>query len=169
MTKNPSERKSTLTLALIAKQHIEAHPSVAENTGAPERTAQHHLCRIMNAANANAEYSLMFAASALLGGPPEPCTHNVGNLNVEAAMRLAIQHLKAIDKLELMQPTDLDENGGKMDVDGDEEEGDDTMDVDGGDNDKVEDDEQVLSSDGSVRQRRCSPQAYEGVLRAPHN
>ena len=90
MTKDPVDRSSTLSIAAAAKQQIGAFASLADDSKTAVRTAQHHLNVIMNKFNGYGEYSLMFAAYALLGGPPEPCTHRTINLNVSAALSRSI-------------------------------------------------------------------------------
>ena len=99
ITKDPTERAATLSLTLLAKADVDAHPSVAANSGSEERTAQHWLNRILNKFNGSGEYSAMLAASCLLGGSPEPATHGPTSLNVLAAMQMAFSYLRTIPSL----------------------------------------------------------------------
>ena len=99
ITKDPTERAATLSLTILAKADIDAHPSVAANSGTEERTAQHWLNRILNKFNGSGEYSAMLAASCLLGGSPEPATHGPASLNVLAAMQMAFSYLHTIPGL----------------------------------------------------------------------
>lgn len=116
MTKNPSERACTAAIAIDAKLHIDSYPSVAADSGTEQRTARHHLNRIMNelAAKDAGEYPLALAANAILGAPPEQLSHNVVTINLRASFELIRQHMTP----EQLQP-DFGEHDGADQADSD--------------------------------------------------
>ena len=90
LTKDPTVRTCTASIAKSCHDDIIAYPSVADNTGTDERTAQHWLNRIMNKFNGYGEYSGMLICACLLGAVAEPISHKAETLSLKST--LAAQH-----------------------------------------------------------------------------
>ena len=73
--KDPAEINSLLSLLHNAAKHVKKNPSVAEDSGTPERTTQHFLQRVLNSMCGRQEYSANQAVAALLGIKAEFHTH----------------------------------------------------------------------------------------------
>lgn len=71
MTKSNTGISHSASLILHARRIIEDYPSIAEDTGTPERNAIHLLNRVTNKISCAVEVSSNMAAYALLGGPSE--------------------------------------------------------------------------------------------------
>jgi hypothetical protein len=69
VVKDGNQLANVLSLIKKADEHLEAHPSVADDVGTRTRTAQHLMTRLINAINSDVEISGQVAASALLGMP----------------------------------------------------------------------------------------------------
>ena len=82
LTKDPTVRTCTASIAKSCHDDIIAYPSVADNTGTDERTAQHWLNRIMNKFNGYGEYSGMLICACLLGAVAEPISHKAETLSL---------------------------------------------------------------------------------------
>ena len=75
LTKDGAEDRVAASVIVEASKHVDVHPSVASNTGEPQRTAQHKLTRIVNSLSARAELSDTQCALALLGASSVFCSH----------------------------------------------------------------------------------------------
>lgn len=67
VTKPPTEITHSISLIHHARRTIEAHPSVAEDSGTERRTAMHLLNRVTNQISSTVEVSSAFASLAILG------------------------------------------------------------------------------------------------------
>jgi hypothetical protein len=76
MNKDMLKMTNTLPVILESFRHIQKHPSRADNSGAPERTAQHWLTRTLNCLNGQSEFPQAMAASTLLGFTSTICSHS---------------------------------------------------------------------------------------------
>lgn len=97
LSKDPSSRASTLSVAKAALQDIAMYPSVAENTGTDTRTAQHWLNRIMNIFNGYGEFSAQLVASALLGVTAEPMSHRAQTFDFSRLLPLFVAQDEDVD------------------------------------------------------------------------
>lgn len=75
MTKDSTAITNSLSAVHEARRHIQAFPSVAADTGQPQRTAQHLLNRIVNNISGKTETSAEMAAASLLGMPSTSSSH----------------------------------------------------------------------------------------------
>jgi hypothetical protein len=99
--KGQGEKQSTLSLAVAAKINITKYPSRAQDSGTEQRTAQHWLCRMLNSANGQQEYSKMYSALHLLGFRYEQNSHMFVTLNVAHALSSCVSFTKRMQKKEV--------------------------------------------------------------------
>ncbi len=90
LTKDPTTRACTASIAKSCHDDITAYPSLAADTGTDERTARHWLNRIMNKFNGYGEYSGMLICACLLGAVAEPISHKAHTFSLKST--LAAQH-----------------------------------------------------------------------------
>jgi hypothetical protein len=93
-TKGQGEKESTLSLAVAARTNITKYPSRAPDSGSEQRTAQHWLCRMLNSANGQQEYSKMYCALHLLMFRYEQNSHRFVSLNVDHALSSCVSFTK---------------------------------------------------------------------------
>jgi hypothetical protein len=94
LTKDPTERAATVSLAVAAREHSRLFPSTAPDADAvPEqRSAQQVLQRMMLMYSKEAEVSAMYAAVCMLGLPVEALTYSTTRLNVKTAFSYVVEH-----------------------------------------------------------------------------
>ena len=92
ITKPPAELSHTLALLYKARQTVQTFPSVAPDSGAPMRTTQHYLNRIVNQTTSAQEVSAEMAASKLLQMTSEVCTHGFITIQVSSAVGYAMEN-----------------------------------------------------------------------------
>lgn len=111
ITKPPAELSHTLALLYKARQTIQTFPSVAPDSGAPMRTTQHYLNRIVNQTTSAQEVSAEMAASKLLQMTSEVCTHGFITVQVSSAIGYAIDNpILERDGLDEFRDLDSEEN-----------------------------------------------------------
>jgi hypothetical protein len=96
ITKDSTPLATSLSVVHAAMKDIEAYPSVADDSGQPQRTGQHLLQRILNKLSGASEVSAEQAAAELIGCPAHQSTHSFEYLFVRAAVAYYKQlHLTA--------------------------------------------------------------------------
>ena len=92
VTKSTTGIIHSASLILAARRHIEAFPSVAENTGTDERTAMQLLNRVTNKISCAIEVSSHMAALAILGAPSEFVSCSFQKVFIQEAATFALRH-----------------------------------------------------------------------------
>lgn len=87
MVKSSAPLAKSIALIWNARTEIEKHPSVAKDSGTPQRTAMHLLNKLLNDVSGLQEISAQTAAACILGMPSSTCTHEFHLLFVDAALK----------------------------------------------------------------------------------
>ena len=100
VTKSNTGISHSASLILHARRTIEEFPSIAEDTGTPERNAMHLLNRVTNKISCAVEVSANMAALAILGGPTEFVSCSFFHVFVLEALAYIKSHPKYIQSIE---------------------------------------------------------------------
>ncbi len=94
MTKDTQKPLELLSILKVAKEHIDGHPSVAEDAGSPERAFTYLLERVVNRMAGTREVPATMVASYLLQYPAEWESARVWSVYVLPAVADAVRRRK---------------------------------------------------------------------------
>jgi hypothetical protein len=86
ITKHSAELSATLSLLYDAKMHVDAHQSVAADSGTVERNARYFFTRLLNRISGSCEYSAPQAIAHFLGRRAEHKLHASAYLYADSAI-----------------------------------------------------------------------------------
>ena len=104
MIKEAYQVSQALSVLCDARKHVAAYPSIAEDSGAPDRTTKHFLQRVLN--KSLAELSATQAAAIVLGVPSALYSHGFvfsyvwDAVRLTSVMRRGKQHLREAQESE---------------------------------------------------------------------
>ena len=104
MVKPSAPLAKSVSLIMNDRQDMETHPSVANDSGTPKRTAMHFLNKMVNNVSGLQEFSAQTAAACLLGMPAETCTHEFHLLFIDGALKYIDELSADIKKVHLNFP-----------------------------------------------------------------
>ena len=168
MTKNDFELAQSLAVFIDARKHIQAYPSIAEDTGTTERTFKHFLERVLN--SKNAELAPSQAAAIALGFNSSMHTHSYVNFyawDFERLVRILAAGGSTLAD-EIGECADEDENEGAEDenegaTQACAEEGQPVAD----DTEELADDAEELAGELGVDHEGAEPRSKEGGAVSP--
>lgn len=133
ITKNKADLDQVLVILSASLRQVNANPSVADDTGTAQRTAQHFITRTTNGITGMQELADPQAAFMLLGGQAEMMTMQTGFLYVWSA----VTHAELVAKEKKALGGEADDPGDDLSLSNWEEE--------------EEEEEDMLDDDGSNR------------------
>lgn len=92
LTKDSNPLTNAAAALVLARAHLEHHPSIAADTGTEHRTALHLLQRTLNSVAGYMEVAGTQAAALVLGYPGELSSHGFVSLYAYAALSYVVRH-----------------------------------------------------------------------------